>query len=162
MAIPDFIGYSVLSITFDEPTGEVYTVLPVGDIKVKVIPYIPAGSKVIDLINGTRINSFSENSYHVDIEIKWKEIGDVKWPALVAFVKSAFANPTRVVKFYPVSNSARTAPDGVNAGVPVIVQFDQDVIELVWGDKIRERSGSLILKGAAPIAAASLPAWTSV
>lgn len=161
MALPDYHGFSVVSIDYGAPTGEVYTVLPVGDISIKTIPYIPGKSSVIELLDGSRIIAPNDGDYHVDIEITWKEIGDVKWPDLVAWVKEVVANQDKTFYFYPVANAARTAPDGVNAAVEVIPELTDDLIEIAYKDRVRERGAKLMLKGKAPIAAGSLPAWTT-
>ena len=159
--IPDYHGYSVVSVVHGSPTGEVFTVLPVGDVRIRVIPYIPSKTRVIELIDGTRVAASHDKTFHIDVEIDWEEIGDVKWPALVAWVRNAFANPTLPTKFYPVANASLTGPHGDFPGIEVVPDFDDNLIKIVYEDRVRQRSANLVLKGKSPIAEASLPSWAA-
>lgn len=156
--LKDFYGKCVLSM--DTGGGEVYTVLPAADVSIKAVPYIKGKQPVIDLVNGDRALASMELKFHVDVKIEWKEIGRAKGPELATWVKDAFVNSsTATFKFYPNANGAGTAPDGVNVGVEVIPAFTDDLIQVIYEDRVRQRSATLELKGKSPIAAASLPAW---
>jgi len=161
--LPDFNGSCVLGIDTDGggASPETYTVIPTAKVRTKAIPYIYGKKPVVTLVDGSRILAPREDKYHIDIDIEWSEMGTVKYAALVAFAKSAFTNAdTAVVKFYPVANAACTAPDGVHAGITVLVEFTDELIQAVYGaDRVRKREAKLALKTSALIAGASLPSW---
>lgn len=156
--LKDFFGQFVLSI--DTGSGEAYTVLPAADFSVMAVPYVKGKQPVVQLVDGSRKISSFEPKFHVDVDIEWKELGYVKYPLLMTWAQTAFANAaTATFKFYPAANTAGNAPDGALSGIEVVPEFTEDLIKAVYEGRVRNREAKLSLKGKSLIAAASLPAW---
>lgn len=140
-------------VTIKVDTTEYVFCVP--SIRIKAVPYIGKGQSVVTLIDGSRVSRFTSLKYHIDIELKWTEIGQTNYQTYFNAIKDLVDEATTgtVKQFYPGNGFPGVTTNKI---IDIIPDVDDDMFQHFF-EGVRNRPMNVKLLSSSLLTV--LPTW---